>query len=143
MAASGAFGTPGGGTAGGGRVVIETYAPLIPYGAILVVIAAGMLAASVLIPRALGTGKPTPVKQEPYECGVPPLAEGARGRFSVRFYLVAILFILFDIETVFLIPWAIEYRGLGVGAFVEVLVFIGTLIIAYLYVWKRRALEWE
>ena len=83
------------------------------------------------------------MKQEPYECGVPPLMDGARGRFSVRFYLVAILFILFDIETVFLIPWAVTYKDLGVAAFVEVLVFIGVLIVGYLYVWKRRALEWD
>jgi NADH-quinone oxidoreductase subunit A len=123
--------------------VLESYAPLLVYGAILAAIAGGMLALSVLLPRALGARKPTPVKAEPYECGVPPLTEGARGRFSVRFYLVAILFILFDIETVFLIPWALTYKRLGLAAFVEVLVFVGILIVGYLYVWKRRALEWE
>jgi NADH-quinone oxidoreductase subunit A len=123
--------------------VLQSYAPLLVYGAILIALAVAMVGLSVLLPRALGARKPTAVKQEPYECGVPPLVEGARGRFSVRFYLVAILFILFDIETVFLIPWAIGYRALGLAAFVEVVTFIGVLVVAYLYVWKRRALEWD
>lgn len=123
--------------------MLESYAPLLVFGAILLAAAGGMLGLSVALPRVLGTAKPTPVKAEPYECGVPPLAEGARGRFSVRFYLIAILFILFDIETVFLLPWAIAYKKLGVFAFIEVLVFVGVLVVGYLYVWKRRALEWE
>jgi NADH-quinone oxidoreductase subunit A len=123
--------------------VLESYAPLLVYGAILAAVAGGMLGLSVVLPRVMGARKPTAVKSEPYECGVPPLVEGARGRFSVRFYLVAILFILFDIETVFLIPWAVTYKGLGVAGFIEVVVFIGVLIVGYLYVWKRRALEWD
>ncbi|HVY61251.1 MAG TPA: NADH-quinone oxidoreductase subunit A [Planctomycetota bacterium] len=102
-----------------------------------------MLGITVVIPRVFGIRRPNPVKLEPYECGVPPLSEGARGRFSVRFYLVAILFILFDIETVFLIPWAVTYRMLGLAAFGEILVFIGIIVVAYIYVWKRGALDWE
>ena len=123
--------------------MLQNYAPLLVYGAVLAAVAGGMLALSVLLPRVLGSQRPNPVKSEPYECGVPPLAEGARGRFSVRFYLVAILFILFDIESVFLIPWAVSYRTLGVAGFVEVAAFIGVLAAGYVYVWKRRALEWE
>ncbi len=123
--------------------MLESYAPLLVYGGLLVLIGAAVLGLTYAVPRVLGIRKVTPVKVEPYECGVPPLSEGARGRFSVRFYLVAILFILFDVETVFLIPWAVSYRMLGLAAFVEVLVFIGVLVVAYLYVWKRGALEWE
>jgi NADH-quinone oxidoreductase subunit A len=123
--------------------VLESYLPVLFYGLVLVTIAGAIIAISVLLPRILRLQKPTPVKVEPYECGVPPLTEGARGRFTVRFYLVAILFILFDIETVFLIPWAVAYKRLGVAAFVEVVVFIGILVLGYIYVWKRRALEWD
>jgi NADH-quinone oxidoreductase subunit A len=121
----------------------ESYAPLLVYGALLAVIGAGALFVSWLLPRVFGHQRRNPVKHEVYECGVEPLSEGARGRFSVRFYLVAILFILFDIETVFLIPWAVTYKSLGMAAFIEVLVFIGILVAAYVYVWKRGALEWE
>jgi NADH-quinone oxidoreductase subunit A len=123
--------------------VIEAYAPLIVYLAVLAGIAAAILGLTALIPRVLGTRRPTAVKTEPYECGVPEITPGARGRFSVRFYLVAILFILFDLETVFLIPWAVTYRMLGLAAFVEVTSFLGVLVVAYVYVWKRGALEWE
>ncbi len=127
--------------------MLETYAPLIIYGGLLAVVGGGMLAITVILPRLLKIQRPNPVKTEAYECGVPPVTEGARGRISVRFYLVAILFILFDVETVFLIPWAVSHRRLGemlgLGAFVEVLVFIGVLVVAYLYVWKRGALDWE
>ena len=122
---------------------LEAYAPLLIYGAILCVIGAAVLFLSWLIPRVLGVRQRNAAKYDAYECGVPPITEGARGRFSVRFYLVAILFILFDIETVFLIPWAVTYKQLGIAAFVEVLVFIAILVIAYLYVWKRGALDWE
>ncbi len=71
------------------------------------------------------------------------MREGARGRFSIRFYLVAILFILFDVETVFLVPWAAEYKSLGVGAFIEVVAFVAILLAGFVYIWKRGALEWE
>jgi NADH-quinone oxidoreductase subunit A len=123
--------------------VVEAYAPLILYGLVLCAIAGGLLGLTALVPRVLGIRRPTAVKTEPYECGVPEIVPGARGRFSVRFYLVAILFILFDIETVFLIPWAVTYRTLGLAAFVEVVSFLGVLVAAYVYVWKRGALEWE
>ncbi len=119
------------------------YLPLAVYGAVLVVVGASMLALSNVLPRLLGARKITPMKTTVYECGVPPLTEGARGRFSVKFYLVAILFILFDVETVFLIPWATKYKDLGQAALVEVIVFVFVLVVALAYVWKRGALEWE
>jgi NADH-quinone oxidoreductase subunit A len=95
--------------------------------------------------------KPTVLKGTPYESGMPPLGS-ARERFSVKFYLVAMLFIVFDIETVFLIPWATIYFGAGDGGgagptmgflLVEALVFIGILFAGYVYVWKRGAFEWD
>lgn len=121
----------------------ETYLPLLVYAILVSTVALGMLFLSSILPRALGASKPTAMKAEPYECGVPPFVEGARQRISVRFYLIAIIFILFDIETVFLLPWAVTYRGLGLGGFVEMLVFLAVLIAAYAYIWKRRVLEWE
>src|SRR6059036_4026321 len=96
----------------------------------------------------LAPHKPTPLKDSPYESGMPPLGN-ARERFSVKFYLVAMLFIIFDIETVFLIPWGTIYfggGGVGIGTgflLVEMLVFILILAVGYIYVWKRGALEWD
>ena len=107
--------------------------------------AVGMLAAS----HFLGPRRPTPVKLAPYESGMPPLGS-AHERFSVKFYLVAMLFIVFDIETVFLIPWATIYfnsgtpGGPGMGfLLVEMLVFLAILFVGYLYVWKRGAFQWD
>jgi NADH-quinone oxidoreductase subunit A len=78
----------------------------------------------------------------PYESGMTPLG-GTRDRFSVKFYLVAMLFIVFDIEVVFMIPWAVAFRELGLFGLVEMLIFVMILLIAFVYVWKRGALEWE
>jgi NADH-quinone oxidoreductase subunit A len=77
-----------------------------------------------------------------YECGIIPMTD-ARNRFDVKFYLIAMLFILFDIEVVFMFPWAVLYRRLGVFGFVEMVVFIGILLVGLGYVWKKGALEWE
>jgi NADH-quinone oxidoreductase subunit A len=89
--------------------------------------------------------RPTPPQSEeklmPYECGITPESD-ARGRYTVRFYLVAILFVVFDVETVFLYPWAVEYRVLGLYGLIEMLVFLGILVIGYFWIWKRGALEW-
>jgi NADH-quinone oxidoreductase subunit A len=102
--------------------------------------------------------RPTPEKQTPYESGIPPLGD-ARERFSVKFYMVAMLFIVFDIETVFMIPWGVQYRQLSCGVplvasgcpaghivwfgFVEMLVFIVILLAGFIYVWKKGALQWD
>lgn len=89
--------------------------------------------------------RPTPPqsaeKLMPYECGITPESD-SRGRYTVRFYLVAILFVIFDVETVFLYPWAVQYRVLGLYGLVEMLVFLGILVIGYFWIWKRGALEW-
>ena len=93
----------------------------------------------------LAPRKPTALKDSPYESGMPPLGN-ARERFSVKFYLVAMLFIIFDIETVFMIPWAVAFRQLGDMAgllIIEMFVFIVILAVGYVYAWKRGALQWD
>ena len=82
------------------------------------------------------------IKNSPYECGIEPVGD-ARQRFPVKFYLVAVLFILFDIEAVFLYPWAVTFRQLGLYGLIEMALFIVILFVGYLYLLKKRALEWE
>ena len=98
---------------------------------------ASLIAASKLSPR-----KWTPAKMLPYECGIVPEEGLERERFPVKFYLVAMLFIIFDIETVFLYPWAVAYEELNLFGLVEMGVFIAILFAAYAYVWKQGGLEW-
>ena len=85
--------------------------------------------------------KPTPEKVLPYECGITPESD-ARGRYTVRFYVVAILFVVFEVETVFLYPWAVEFQVLGLLGLVEMLVFLGILVVGYIWLWNRGALKW-
>ena len=96
----------------------------------------------LLVQWALGPRRPSEIKNEAFECGNAP-SGSAWGRFSVKFYLTAILFIVFDVEVVFLYPWAIEFRQLGVVGFVEMLLFVAILSLGLLYVWRKGALEWE
>src|SRR5690606_39704954 len=103
--------------------MLEAYVPILILAAISLLNAAGMIVAS----HVLNTSRPTPVKEAPYESGMIPIGD-TRERFSVKFYLVAILFIIFDIETVFLIPWGVMFRELAWSGFVDVLIFIGILV---------------
>lgn len=80
-------------------------------------------------------------KLKPYECGVPPETD-SRGRYSVRFYIVAILFVIFDVETIFLFPWAVKYSALGVYGLVTMFVFLGILVVGYVWLYKKGALDW-
>ena len=116
----------------------------IPYVAILVSLALAVVVAGVLLgPGALlRPSRPSSVKIEPFECGNPS-SGSAWGRFSVKFYLTAILFIVFDIEVVFMYPWAVAYRGLGVFGFVEMAIFVAVLTLGLLFVWRKGALEWD
>jgi NADH-quinone oxidoreductase subunit A len=96
---------------------------------------------SVLLSRVLGPHHPTPEKLAPYECGMPPVGD-ARERQSVKFYLVAMIFLLFDIEVAFLYPWAMALRGLGWAGFMQVVLFFAILVFGYVYVWRKGVLDW-
>lgn len=110
--------------------------------AILLVISTGLAALIVWIGNTFGPRRPTLRKSLPYESGMNPIGPGTR-RMPVRFYLVAVLFILFDIEVVFFLPWAIVFRQLGLFGLIEMFVFIFILLVGYIYAWKKGALEWE
>jgi NADH-quinone oxidoreductase subunit A len=111
---------------------VAVYALVVAMTGILLLVSSGIFGPKR---RAIG-------KESTYECGV-PLLGGSRERFSVKFYLVAILFVLFDIETVFLFPWAVIYRELGLFGLVEMLVFLGLLVAGFAYAWRRGGLDWE
>ena len=101
-------------------------------------LAGALTAASVLI----GWRRPSRAKQQPYECGMEPIGD-ARAPFSVKFYLVAMVFILFDVEAIFLYPWAYIFRSLRWYGFVEMMMYIAILLVGYLYLWKKGALDWH
>ena len=101
-------------------------------------IAGGM----IFLTSILGPKRPNPAKDEPFECGEDPI-ELPSGKFSIKFYLVAMLFIIFDVEIVFLFPWAVIVRELGGVGFVEMLFFLGVILLGFWYVWKKGALEWD
>lgn len=114
------------------------YLPIIVMMALGLAFAGGsLLAALFLAPR-----RPDRVKDATYECGIDPVGD-ARHRHSIRFYVVAMLFIVFDLETVFLYPWAVTYRKLGLFGLVEMLVFLAILMLGLVYVWRRGALDWS
>ncbi len=116
----------------------SSYLPILILLAVSVLNAVGMLAAShILNPR-----RATPEKELPYESGIVPLTD-TRGRFSVHFYMVAISFIIFDLEAIFLIPWAAEMRALGWEGFLAVLIFTAVLVVGLIYEWRKGGLDWE
>ncbi len=114
------------------------YLPILIY----MLIAAGLIGVIVLLSELLGKKRHTPAKDMPYECGMDPIGD-ARHRYTVRFYVIAMFFVVFDIEAIFLYPWAVIFRSLGWFGFVEMLVFIGILVVGLVYVWGKGALEWE
>ncbi len=116
----------------------ETYFPVLVQALIAMAVAGGMLSASWLLGRRVRNK----VKDLPYECGMTPTGD-ARERFSVKFYLVAMLFILFDIEAIFLYPWAVVYRELRLFAFIEMLIFFLLILAGYFHIWKKGALDWS
>ena len=132
----------------------RTYLPVLLLLGFVAVNAVLIIALSTLVMKR----RPTPVKDTPYESGIPPLGD-ARERFSVKFYMVAMLFIIFDIETVFMIPWGVYYRQLSCGVALvqnacpagnvsffglgEMLVFMVILVVGFVYVWKKGALQWD
>ena len=108
---------------------------------IMIALGAGFALISVLLSSVLGPRKPTPEKSAPYECGMPAVGD-ARERMSVKFYLVAMIFLLFDIEVAFLYPWAMALRDLGWPGFGQVVLFMVLLLAGYVYVWRKGALDW-
>lgn len=117
---------------------MSAYLPIAIFAFAGIVFAAvALIAGSVIRPA----GRDEEGKLEPYECGVEPVRD-ARQRFSVRFYIVAMLFLIFDVETVFMFPWAVQYRQLALFGFIEMAIFIAILLFGYAYAWRRGALEW-
>ncbi len=118
--------------------VVASYFPIVVFLGIATALAFVML----LVPFIVAKLKPDTEKLSAYECGFEPFGD-ARGEFDVRFYLVAILFIIFDLEVAFLFPWAISLGAIGIFGFWSMMVFLGILTIGFIYEWKKGALEWE
>jgi NADH-quinone oxidoreductase subunit A len=119
--------------------MLSEYLPVLLLAGLASLFAVVSLAASSLLrPNA-----PTPATLAPYECGIEPERVPKGERFSVKFYVVAMLFIIFDIETIFLFPWAVGFRKLGLFGLGEMAVFIALVFVAYVYVWKKGGLDWE
>lgn len=124
------------------------YAPI----GIMFLVAIGFAVSQILVTQLIGPRKRTATKLMPYECGKDPIG-GARDRFSIKFYTVAVIFLLFDIEVLFMVPFAVAFKSLifeeartgiafGTIALIEILIFIGTLIVGYIYVWKKGTFDW-
>jgi len=118
--------------------MIGAYLPIL----LLIVFAIIFGIGALMLSSFVGPKKSSPLKFTPYECGCEPVGS-ARERFSVKFYLIAMLFILFDIEAVFLYPWSILFKRLGIFGLLEMGIFIAILLVGYVYIWKKGALEWE
>ena len=109
---------------------------------LMALLVAAIAGSFILASALLGPKKHSPVKDSPFECGIP--SEGiTRKPAAVRFYLMALLFILFDVELTFLFPWAVVYRSLGMFGFIEMFIFFGVVAVGFIYAWKIGALEWE
>ncbi len=115
----------------------EGYLPLF----LFLLIAIAFVLVLLLVAKILRPEKPTLTKSEAYECGIRALSD-SRGRYAIRYYIIAILFVIFDVETVFLFPWAVRYKMLGWFGVAEVTVFLGILILGYLWAYKKGAFEW-
>ena len=118
--------------------MLATYLPIL----VLLIIATVLAALVVILGHLFGPRRPSQRKGEPYESGMVPIGPGTR-RLPVKFYLIAVLFILFDIEVIFFLPWAVVFRQLGLFGLIEMFIFILILLVGYVYAWKKGALEWE
>jgi NADH-quinone oxidoreductase subunit A len=121
---------------------LKDYLPIL----LMFVVAAGFAVSNILLSQMVGQRKRTRTKLMPYECGKDPVGS-ARERFSVKFYLIAMIFILFDIEVIFLVPWAVVFKsliaeGLSTLAYVEMMLFVALLFVGYIYVWRKGAFDW-
>lgn len=119
-------------------MVFQDYLPI----AILIIISTGLAVIAVGLGHLFGPRRPTQRKSQPYESGMTPFGPGTH-RMPIRFYLVAVLFILFDIEVVFFLPWAVVFKDLGMAGLIDMVIFVAILVVGYIYAWKKGALEWE
>ena len=122
--------------------MLANYFPILLFLAIGTAVGVGSVVASGVLARLSGSQNPDPEKLSPYECGFEAF-EDARMKFDVRYYLVAILFILFDLEIAFLFPWAIVLQQIGWFGMAAMMIFLGILVVGFIYEWKKGALEWE
>jgi NADH-quinone oxidoreductase subunit A len=118
--------------------MLRSYIPIL----LFFLVATGFALFTLFAARLLHSEKKNAVKLEPYECGIEPLTD-ARDRYSIRYYLIAMLFVIFEIETVFMFPWAVTLDRLAVFGLVEMLVFLFILVVGFAYAWKKGALEWQ
>jgi NADH-quinone oxidoreductase subunit A len=118
--------------------MLSAYIPIL----LFIAIATGFAIFTIVFARLVSAGKPNAVKLEPYECGIEPTSYAFDNRFSVRYFLIAVLFIIFDVETIFLFPWAIRFKQLGWFGAIEMAIFITLLLVGYFYAWKRKVLTW-
>jgi NADH-quinone oxidoreductase subunit A len=117
---------------------MEHYVPIL----IFTLVAVSVPIIILLIARLIRFGSYDPVKAEPYECGIKATSVAFDTRFSIRYYLIAVLFVVFDVETIFLFPWAVMFKKLALFGFIEMMVFLAILLVGYVYAWRRGALEW-
>jgi len=122
--------------------MLENYFPVLLFLAVGCAVGIGALVTSGVLTKITGVGSPDAEKLSPYECGFEAF-EDARMKFDVRYYLVAILFILFDLEIAFLFPWAIVLQEIGWFGFTSMMIFLGILVVGFIYEWKKGALEWD
>ena len=118
--------------------MLENYVPIL----IMFLLAAGFGIFVLIVSALLGPKRPFPVKQATYECGM-DVQPDARRPFDIKYYLIAMAFLVFDVEVVFLYPWAVKFKQLGLFGLVEMLVFLLILLVGYAYIWKKGVLEWE
>jgi NADH-quinone oxidoreductase subunit A len=114
------------------------YAPIL----LMFLLAAGFVGVTMVVTHWLGPKRKTKVKLQSFECGIESKGN-ARQAFPIKYFLVAILFVLFDVEVIFMYPWAVNFKELGIGGFIEMILFIGLLLVGFFYIIKKKALEWE
>lgn len=117
---------------------MENYIPFFVYGLIVLSLPIIIL----LLAKFLMLKKPSPVKVEPYECGNPVKTDAYEYRFSIRYIIIAILFVIFDVETIFILPWAVTFDRLGLFGLIEMIIFLAILMVGYIYAFKEGALKW-
>ena len=122
--------------------MLSNYFPILIFGAMVLLMGTFLVAIGLILGKIMGHARPDKAKQSPYECGFEAF-EDARIKFDVRYYLVAILFIIFDLEIAFLFPWAITLGNIGPIGFWSMMFFLGVLTVGFIYEWKKGALEWE